>query len=202
MNYLQAVDSFGGLRESLTPYLAPEALPSLVPVLLFVLAVSAVAAIALGDRLGIGVIRGWVWVTCLLLPMAYTLTATTWTGSFGCEVELFPGGAAAISGEALANVILTVPAGAAAMLFPVGARRLAALGSALTLPFLVEFAQMLSPPLGRGCQVSDVITNMVGVALGFCLAAGLWALWGSLRAVPGKGLPTAAGRAARERQSV
>lgn len=177
------MDRLARLWDFLVPSLAPEVLPDLGPVLLFILAGSAVAAIALGDRLGIGVLRSYVWTVCLLTPLAYTLTAANGPGIVGCELGVlaWESREALASSETVSNVILLMPAGAAAVLFPTGARRLAALGTALALPFLIEFAQMVTRPLGRACQVSDLFNNTAGVLLGFCLAAGMWTVWVSLR---------------------
>ena len=186
------MDRLARVWDLIVPSLTLEVLPDLVPVLLFILAGSAVAAIALGDRLGVGVLRACAWFVCLLAPMAFTLTAADGPGVVGCELGAlaWESREALVSSETVANVLLLVPAGAAAVLFPSGARRLAALGTALALPFLIEFAQMVARPLGRACQVSDLVNNTAGVLLGFCLAAGIWTLWVSLRAVvrrPGVG---------------
>lgn len=196
------MDRLARLWELIVPSLAPQVLPDLVPVLLFILAGSAVAAIVLGDRLGVGVLRAYAWFVCLLTPMAYTLTAANGPGIVGCEwgVLAWESRAALASAETVSNVLLLVPAGAAAVLFPTGARRLAALGTALTLPFLIEFAQMVTRPLGRACQVSDVVNNTAGVLVGFCLAAGVWAVWVSLRDGRTRSRPpTTAGGAASSR---
>ena len=176
------MDRLVRLWELLAPPLVPEVLPDLVPALLLILAGAALVAVIVGDRIGVGVLRAYGWLVCLMVPVAYTLTAAVGPGIVGCELGVLPWESrwALISPETTSNILLLVPAGAATILFPSGERRLAALATALALPVLIEFGQMVTRPLGRACQVSDVVNNDVGVLLGFWLMSGAWVVWSSL----------------------
>ena len=127
--------------------------------------------------------RAILWTTCLVIPLAYTLTSAKGAGLPNCDLSwtplLTPG--ALLNMDTRSNVLLTIPAGAAAMLLPTGAQRLAALGTALAMPVAIELTQLAVRSLGRGCQLDDVVNNQTGVVVGFWLAAGVAVLLQSLR---------------------
>lgn len=161
----------------------PGGMPGFWPNFMATVVIAALVGAALAPRLGLSNrALGAVWLFCLLAPLAYTLTSAHVTAT-GCDVGLLPweSRSALLAPETRANILLTVPAGAAALLFPSGHRRLAALGAALSLPIAIELTQLLVGSLGRACQVSDIINNTIGVLLGFWLAAGVWTLWVALR---------------------
>ena len=163
--------------------LLPNGLGNFLPNLAVTVTIGIVMGAWLSFRLGLPRrATGALWLTCMLLPLAYTLSAARGVGVTGCEIGLAPWESitALFSRETRSNIIMLIPAGAAALLFPTGARRLAALGAALALPPLIEFTQMVARPLGRACQGADVFNNIVGVMVGFCLAAGVWVIWASL----------------------
>jgi len=167
-------------------------LPNLAVTLILGLLIGAWAA----PRLGLSRrATGALWLACLLVPLAYTLSATRSGGIAGCEVGLVPweSRSALLSRETRANIVMLMPAGAAALLFPSGPQRLAALGAALGLPAAIEVTQMVVQPLGRACQGADVFNNTLGVLLGFWLAAGVWVLWSAWGGESGRhGAPTGA----------
>lgn len=142
-----------------------------------------------GDRLGIGRLRGTLWLLLVLAPLPYTLSATGSPGGLECSIGLtpwqFPG--ALLAPESRTNILMLVPAGAAAFLFPLGARRIAALGAALSLPLVIELTQRVWSHLGRSCQVFDVVNNMLGVLVGFWLVAGAVAMWESWQRIGSAG---------------
>ena len=163
--------------------LLPNGLGNFLPNLAVTVTIGIVMGAWLSVRLGLPRrTAGALWLTCMLLPLAYTLSAARGVGVAGCEVGLAPWASitALFSSETRSNIIMLMPAGAAALLFPTGPRRLAALGAALALPPAIELTQMAARPLGRACQGADVFNNMVGVMLGFCLASGVWVIWASL----------------------
>ena len=163
--------------------LLPGGLVSFLPNLAITVAMGMVIGAWAAPRLGLTRrATGALWLTCLLVPLAYTLSATQGGGLAGCEMGLAPweSRTAFFSAETRANVVMLIPAGAAALLFPSGPRRLAALGAALALPAAIEVTQMVVRPLGRACQGADVFNNTLGVLLGFWLAAGVWVLWVAL----------------------
>ena len=172
----------------------PGGMPGFWPNFMATMVIATLVGAALAPRLGLSNrALGAVWLFCLLAPLAYTLTSAHVTAS-GCDIGLLPweSRSALFAGETRANILLTVPAGAAALLFPSGHRRLAALGAALSLPIAIELTQLLVGSLGRACQVSDIVNNTIGVLLGFWLAAGVWTLWVGLR---GSGPPGDGGAA-------
>jgi len=178
------MDRLAQLWERLAPPLLPAGLPDFVPNLLLTVLIAVVAGALAAPRLGLRHrALGAMWLLCLLAPLAYTLSATRNGGAAGCQLGLAPweSQTALLSAETRNNIALLAPAGAAAFLMPAGARRLAALGAALAMPLLIETTQMIVRPLGRACQVSDIVNNTVGVILGFVLAAGVWAVWDSIR---------------------
>lgn len=160
--------------------LLPSRLGNFLPNLAITLIVGMLIGAWAAPRLGLSRrTTGALWLTCVLVPLAYTLSATQGGGVAGCEMGLAPweSRSALLSGETRANIVMLMPAGAAALLFPSGPRRLAALGAALALPAAIEVIQMVVRPLGRACQGADVFNNTLGVLLGFWLAAGVWVLW-------------------------
>jgi hypothetical protein len=70
------------------------------------------------------------------------------------------------------NIVLFVPLGLGIGL--IGNRRLTRilLLAAIALPFVIETIQLLAPVLARGCQSSDVIDNLIGLAIGLTIGAG------------------------------
>ena len=185
VNYGHFVDRLERLWGILALPLMPDGLPDLIPALLLIVAGAAVVAVMVGDRIGVGVFRTYGWLVCLMVPVAYTLTAATGPGIVGCELGVLPweSRGALVSPETTSNILLFVPAGAATILFPSGARRLAALATVLALPVTIEMGQMITRTLGRACQISDVVNNEVGVLLGLWLASGVWVVCSSLRSV-------------------
>jgi hypothetical protein len=64
------------------------------------------------------------------------------------------------------NIALFAPLGATIGLLPASRRRRTVVAAAIGLPFGIEALQLLAPVLGRGCESSDVIDNLTGLALG------------------------------------
>ena len=73
--------------------------------------------------------------------------------------------------DARLNVLLFVPLGVAIGLLSPSRRRLTLLGVAAVSPIVIELTQMLAVQLGRGCQLSDMVDNLMGLAIGFILGA-------------------------------
>lgn len=171
--------------------LVPSHMGNFLPNLALAVAIGLIVGGWAAPRLGLTRrAAGALWLTCLLAPLAYTLSAIPGDGLSGCEVGLIPWQSTKVllSIETRSNLVLLMPAGAAALLFPSGPRRLAALGAALAMPAAIEITQLLMRHLRRACQGTDVFNNTLGVVLGFCLAAGVWAVWDALsRAHPNTG---------------
>jgi hypothetical protein len=162
---------------SLRP-LIPGGLNSFVPNLILTIAIVAVLAGILGPRLRTAEWRLGVWLMAVTVPLAYTWTVADGGGTPGCHMGVPPWefSLSGASSEILANIVLFVPAGAAAFAWLDGKRRLAALGTALAVPPAVELGQYMWPALERACQLGDVLNNQIGVLLGWSLAAGVWAV--------------------------
>lgn len=124
-------------------------------------------------------VRWWrvaLWLLTVAMPLAYTWTVATGAGTPGCHWGQPPWAFVpqANNPEITFNILMLVPAGAAAWLWPDGPRRLAALFCALVTPAVVEFGQYLFPQLHRACQAGDIINNVIGVLVGWSLVAGVW----------------------------
>lgn len=161
----------------------PARLENFLPNLAITLAIGIVVGAWAAPKLGLSQRAvGALWLSCMLVPLAYTLSSIPGVSDFGCEVGLTPWQStkALFSMETRANIAMLMPAGAAALLFPPGPRRLAAFGAALAMPATIEVTQMLARHLGRACQGADVFNNTLGVVVGFCLAAGVRAVVDSL----------------------
>lgn len=142
--------------------------------------ISAIAALEIGiwvaPRLHLATWRAVVWLASLLMPVAYTWTAATGPATpHHCArgswfLQLLTMGP---NDEVMANVMLFVPAGAAAWLWIRPQQRLVALGVALALPLVIEWGQFLMSWLHRTCQLGDIANNMLGAVIGFSLVAGV-----------------------------
>lgn len=129
-----------------------------------------------------------LWVSCVSLPAAFTLTrpsllATASDVNAWCSAGVMPSlgmFTRKIPADILRNIALLIPAGAAAILWPPGAQRLAALGTALAVSPAIEALQAI-PEIHRSCEFSDVVNNSLGALLGFLLASGAASLWQSFR---------------------
>lgn len=147
--------------------------------------VAVVVGFAMGPLIGLARWRVMVWLGSVLTPLAYTLSDTGLDSAKGCSIGLTPWefAGALFATDTRTNVIMLIPAGAAAFLFPAGVQRLAALTAALCIPQPIELVQLVATHLGRSCQVFDVVNNMVGVMVGFWLVAGAVAVRESFAAV-------------------
>lgn len=69
------------------------------------------------------------------------------------------------------NIVLFIPLGLTIALLPRSTRKLGILAAAVALPFAIELTQLIVAPLGRGCESSDVIDNLTGLAIGLAIGA-------------------------------
>ena len=100
-------------------------------------------------------------VVLLITLMPSLVRLTSGQVPLGCSWALYPG----LSEERVLNVLLFVPLGAACVLAP---RRGLAVVVALAAPFVIESAQAVLP-LGRVCDVTDLVTNLTGLLVGLAL---------------------------------
>ncbi len=151
-------------------------LPNLAATVVLAIVVGLVAA----PRLRLSRIAAVVWLLCLSAPVALT-----WTKADGGQQQI---GCAWSTGwwelnqfftdvDVVPNIVLLIPAGAAAAVFPRGPRRWSALLVALMVPLIIETGQALMPWLNRTCQVGDIGNNMLGVLIGFAVAVTVNAAW-------------------------
>lgn len=174
-------ESAAHIRDVIPPVI-PKGLPEFAPNLLLTLLMAAVIAGALFIPMKMSWQRLALWLAAILLPLAYTWTASAAAGTPGVTIGNLPWDLLAPSGpnyEVLYNIELLIPAGAAAFLWPAGPRRAAALVCAMALPPMIELGQLTFPHLGRACQLGDVMNNELGVIIGWCAAAGMVAAWRS-----------------------
>jgi len=165
-------------------------LPAVVPVLAFlsnhavvvpallVLAVGSLAVAGpLARRVGSSRLSAALLTFACTAPFAMTVPPSAVEGAAGavrrCVTTVRPLGQWGRGGEELANVLLTLPAALLLVaLLPRGAAALALLVAA-GFPLLVEGVQYGVPALGRSCEVTDVLLNLVGVAVGAVLGLAL-----------------------------
>ena len=79
--------------------------------------------------------------------------------------------------DASLNVLLFVPIGIAIGLCPRSPAKLSVLVSVLVLPIAIELIQLVAVPLGRECQSSDVVDNLVGLLLGLLTGSVAGWIW-------------------------
>lgn len=169
------------LLEEFLP-LNPSALPGLIPNLLVSIIVGCTVGAIVGRKVGLADRwRSALWLSTALVAVSYTWTKHYAGRSYGCDLSPPDLTTAAnwILPDTRANIVLFVPLGMATMLIPVGKLQLIAGAMALAIPPMVELGQLLARPLGRTCQVSDVVFNLLGVGLGFALASGVITAWRS-----------------------
>lgn len=137
----------------------------------------------------------------LLLPasfgliLAATLSPTAQTfGSIGvCGTSLTSRGALTTL-QGLLNVLLFVPA--AGLLTLVTGKPSLGLTTGVGISVGVEAVQSFIPPLGRSCQLHDLIANSLGALAGVGLAGALLVLLRKLQGAPATAPPMAVGHAA------
>lgn len=152
----------------------------LLPNLLATVVLAIVVGLIAAPRLRLSRIAAVCWLLCLSAPVALTWTkadvdqqqagcawSTGWweLNQFFTDVDIVP------------NIVLLIPAGAAAAVFPRGPRRWSALLVALMVPLIIEAGQALMPWLHRTCQVGDIGNNALGVLIGFVVAVAVRAAW-------------------------
>lgn len=151
--------------------------PGAVLVVAAVGGLAAIPAVLVGRRRwGWARATGWAalaWVT--VLTAAVTLSPSDSEGaSAGCVVGidgLFTGW---LTDDArLLNVLLFVPLSALVVVLVRDRRRLAvAVGSLLAWPVGLELVQSTGP-VGRSCDLADVVDNWTGLAIGAGVGAGI-----------------------------
>jgi hypothetical protein len=128
-------------------------------------------------------------IAALLMPAAFALIlAATLSpishrlpGIGSCGTHLTTtGGLTSLQG--LLNVVLFIPA--AGLLTLASGRPADGIAAGIGMSAAVEAIQALIPPLGRSCQLHDLIANTLGAFAGVGLAAGLQvALRGAIRPI-------------------
>jgi hypothetical protein len=117
-------------------------------------------------------------IAALLMPAAFALilaatlspTPHRLPGIGSCGTHLTTtGGLTSIQG--LLNVLLFIPA--AGLLTLASGRPADGIAAGIGMSAAVEAIQALIPPLGRSCQLHDLIANTLGAFAGVGLAAGL-----------------------------
>ena len=156
-----------------------DLLPGL-PGLRLSMVLSLVVAVTIGiwvaPRISMPTWRLVLWLIAVLIPVAYTWTASTVVANLHvCSQGMwfYEIATAKAPKEAVANILLFVPAGAAAWLWRTPQQRIAALGVVLAMPPIIETGQLLMRWLHRACQYGDIANNLLGAVIGFSLVAGV-----------------------------
>lgn len=159
-------------------HLVPVSLHAFAPNLLFTLLLALATGALASQRVQLQVWRLCLWLLTIMIPLAYTWTAAPQVATVGCHWGVPPWDLRLDSNgsEVVYNVLLLIPAGAAAWLWPDGPRRLAALSCAILTPLAIETGQLLVPELNRACQAGDVLNNALGAFIGWSLVAGCFAM--------------------------
>ena len=173
----------GALQRRMPELRSVGGYPGVRPALITLTLVAAGVGVVAGPKMGVGRWRLTVWLWAVLVPTAGTLTtpgggSTLPTSFIFCSEGVWPRPDMLSTGapaEVVSNIALLVPAGAVALLWPSGPKRLAALIVALATPAAIEVTQLL-PALHRTCQGADVLNNSLGVLIGFAAAAGVEAV--------------------------
>jgi hypothetical protein len=161
------------------------------PGLVVALAVSIVTSGVVSRSLGTSRLHGGAVVMGIGLVLAATVTPSREALLFGavgsgtCDmsrVGLPSWWELRHISDATLNILLFVPLGLAIGACPPSPARRVVLLLAFALPVAIELIQLLVLPLGRECQSSDVVDNVIGLAAGI-LAARAAHLVASSRAV-------------------
>lgn len=154
------------------------------------LAVSLATSGYVGRLMGISRAHGWLLVMSLGLVLSATITPSREALLFGaqgsgtCDFST-PGlswWAPPRLDDASLNTLLFVPLGIAIGLCPRSRPKLIILAGAVALPAAIELIQLVAVPLGRECQSSDVVDNVLGLVLGIVggtIARWIWQLSGA-----------------------
>ncbi len=145
--------------------------PAVLPVVVGLLLLAALAAPALGRRLGTGRVVAAALVLAVGVPLALTLLPAPGHApeTVGTCLPPRPVSEWGRGGEELANLLLLVPLGALLSGVLRGRRRAVAVAVAALAPLGVEAVQLALPALGRTCETTDVLLNCAGLALGASL---------------------------------
>ncbi|WP_380165715.1 VanZ family protein [Jannaschia sp. R86511] len=144
-----------------------------VPALLVLAVASVVLAGPVARRLGSGRPAAALLLLACSAPFAMTLPPSSVEVApdavAGCVTTLRRLGEWGRGGEELANVLLTLPAGLLLVALLPRAAVAPGLALAACFPLLVEGVQYAVPALGRSCEVTDVVLNLLGIAVGALL---------------------------------
>jgi hypothetical protein len=143
-------------------------------------------------RLDVSEALGWALVVSIGAIVSATLTPlhvnpySGGIGQVGCDFSrIRPATLHEILqfNDTILNIMLFIPLGGILAAVPGRRRKATLVAGAALMPILIELTQLVVRPLDRACQSADVVDNLMGLLIGFCIgaiAAGLtaWA-WSS-----------------------
>ena len=161
---------------------ATTLLPWLLPGLALSMAIGLFVSRPIGRLLTVGRPLAWAIVAGFGLIVSATLTPlrggldlqAVATGT--CDLSRIGPAPVALLvhvNETSLNVALFIPLGIAIGLVRTSRPRTALILGSIALPFVIEAIQLLAPILDRGCQSSDVVDNLTGLAAGLVIGTGL-----------------------------
>jgi VanZ like family len=169
---------------------ATTLLPWLIPGVALSMAIGLLASRPVGRWLAVGRPLAWAIVVGFGLIVSATLTPLRGgpdlqaVGIGTCDVSRIgpaPIGQLVHVDETSLNVALFIPLGIAIGLVRTSRARTALILGSIALPFAIEAIQLLAPILDRGCQSSDVVDNLTGLAVGLVIGTGLRMLAAAVR---------------------
>ncbi len=141
-----------------------------------------------GRAMRISAIHGWALVMSLGVVLSATITPSRDALLFGaqgsgtCDLSsIGPGSWWELRhlDDVSLNILLFVPLGIAIGLLPHSRAKLIVLAGAFVLPATIELTQLVVVPLGRECQSSDVVDNVIGLLLGIVAGTMAGRIWQS-----------------------
>src|SRR4051812_18539364 len=150
-----------------------------VPWFLPGVAISVLAAVLLATFAGRSLGSSRVVAAALIVSVGAILAATVTpiaasetAGGAGRECDMSKASVIPLSelttlDDRSLNVLLFVPLGLTIGLVPAARSRFPLLVAATVLPVAIETFQLVAPTLNRGCEASDVVDNVTGIAVGF-----------------------------------
>jgi hypothetical protein len=163
------------------------------PGIVISLVVSLATSGLVSRLMGISRAHGWALVMALGVILSATITPSREAIQFGaqgsgtCDFTSLGVGLSDLRhlDESSLNVLLFIPFGIAIGLCPDSSAKRLMLAFALVFPVTIELVQLLAVSLGRECQGSDIVDNLLGLLIGLGAGSVTSRVWRWLSAASG-----------------